>query len=139
MWLIELVFTQFCKSDMSKYGDLEVFQSPLEFEITRVDCIIFLLWQIMTDKYTIGYAINVYTFVLVFELIELLTGFCHQARDFCSENVIVAGMLTRILANIFESISEEMRIGHLHLHTHYELSLGKHAYITLTPLDPTFI
>ena len=24
---------------MSRYGYLEVFQSPLEFEITRVDCI----------------------------------------------------------------------------------------------------
>ena len=40
MWLIELVFPQFCKSDMSKYRNLEVFsESPLEFEITRVDCI----------------------------------------------------------------------------------------------------
>ena len=27
MWLIELVFPQFCKSDMSKYGYLEVFQT----------------------------------------------------------------------------------------------------------------
>ena len=32
-------FPQFCKSDMSRYGYLEVFQSPLDFEITRVDCI----------------------------------------------------------------------------------------------------
>ena len=39
MWLIELVFPQSCKSDISKYGYLEVFQSPLEFGITRVDCI----------------------------------------------------------------------------------------------------
>ena len=43
MWLIELFFPQFCKSDMSKYGYLEVFQSPLEFEITRVDCIIYTI------------------------------------------------------------------------------------------------
>ena len=35
----ELFFPQFYKSDMSRYGYLEVFQSPLEFEITRVDCI----------------------------------------------------------------------------------------------------
>ena len=38
MWLIELFFPQFCKSDMPRYGYLEVFQSPLEFEITKVDC-----------------------------------------------------------------------------------------------------
>ena len=34
-------FPQFHKSDMSKYGYLEVFHSPLNFEITRVDCISF--------------------------------------------------------------------------------------------------
>ena len=39
MWLIKLFFSQFCKSDMSRYGYLEVFQSPLEFEIKIVDCI----------------------------------------------------------------------------------------------------
>ena len=38
MWLFELFFPQFWKSDVSRYGYLEVFQSPLEFEITRVDC-----------------------------------------------------------------------------------------------------
>ena len=30
---------QFRKTDMSNNGYLEVFQSPLDFEITRVDCI----------------------------------------------------------------------------------------------------
>ena len=29
-------FSQFCKSDMSRYGYLEVFHSPLDFEITTV-------------------------------------------------------------------------------------------------------
>ena len=43
MWLFELLFPQFCKSDMSRYRYLEVFHSPLEFEITRVDCINFHL------------------------------------------------------------------------------------------------
>ena len=37
---IVFFFHQFWKSDMSRYGYLKVFQSPLEFEITRVDCII---------------------------------------------------------------------------------------------------
>ena len=34
-----LIFLKFCKSDISRYGYLEVFQSPFEFEITRVDCV----------------------------------------------------------------------------------------------------
>ena len=36
--LVVRFFSQFCKSDMSKYGYLDVFQSLLEFEITRADC-----------------------------------------------------------------------------------------------------
>ena len=48
MWLFDLFCPQFCNSDMSRYGYLEVLQSPLEFEITRVDCIhmrcYFQLW-----------------------------------------------------------------------------------------------
>ena len=32
-------FPHFCKSDMSRYGYLEVFLNPLDFEITRIDCI----------------------------------------------------------------------------------------------------
>ena len=39
MWLFDLFFPQFCKSDMSKYGYLEVFEGPLDFKITRVYCI----------------------------------------------------------------------------------------------------
>ena len=39
MWLFDLFFPQFCKSDMPKYGYLEVLQSPLDFAIKRVDCI----------------------------------------------------------------------------------------------------
>ena len=39
MWLFELFYPQFCESDMLRYRYLEVFSSPLEFEITRVDCI----------------------------------------------------------------------------------------------------
>ena len=39
IWLFVWYFPQFCTSDMSKYGYLEVFQSPFDFEITRVDCI----------------------------------------------------------------------------------------------------
>ena len=36
MWLIELVFPQFCKSDMSKYGYLEYFRESLGIrDITR--------------------------------------------------------------------------------------------------------
>ena len=35
--LSDLFFPQFCKSDMSRYGYLEVFQSRLDFEIQRVD------------------------------------------------------------------------------------------------------
>ena len=31
-------FPQFCKSDMSRYGYLEVSQSALDFKITRVNC-----------------------------------------------------------------------------------------------------
>ena len=34
MWLFDLVFPQFSKSDMSRYGYLEVYYSPLDFEIT---------------------------------------------------------------------------------------------------------
>ena len=37
MWVFDLFFPQFCKSDMSRYGDLEV-ESPLDFKITRVNC-----------------------------------------------------------------------------------------------------
>ena len=38
MWLFNLFcFPQFCKSDMSRYGNLEVFQRVPWFEITRVD------------------------------------------------------------------------------------------------------
>ena len=33
-------FPHFCKSDLSRYGYLEVFQSLLDFEITRVDCFV---------------------------------------------------------------------------------------------------
>ena len=36
MWLIELVFPQFCKSDMSKYGSRSISESPLELEVTGV-------------------------------------------------------------------------------------------------------
>ena len=39
MWLFDLFFPQFYKSDMPKYGYLEVLQSPLDYEIKRVDCI----------------------------------------------------------------------------------------------------
>ena len=36
-----ILFSQFLKSDMSKYGYLDVFlESPLEFKITRADCIL---------------------------------------------------------------------------------------------------
>ena len=38
--LFSWYFPQFCKSDISTYGYLEVFQRvPFDFEITRVDCI----------------------------------------------------------------------------------------------------
>ena len=39
MWLFNLFFFQFCKSDMSRYGYLELFQRVPWTEITRVDCI----------------------------------------------------------------------------------------------------
>ena len=43
IWLFDWYFPQFCTSDMSKYGYLEVFESVpstcFDFEITRVDCI----------------------------------------------------------------------------------------------------
>ena len=32
-------FPQFCKSDMSRYAYRKLFQSPMDFEIMRVDCI----------------------------------------------------------------------------------------------------
>ena len=32
-------FPQFCKSDMSRYAYRKLFQSPIDFEIMRVDCI----------------------------------------------------------------------------------------------------
>ena len=38
IWLFDF-FSQFYKSDRSKYGYHEVFQrGPFDFEITRVDC-----------------------------------------------------------------------------------------------------
>ena len=41
MRLFDLFFPQVCKSDMSKYGiSQNILESPLEFEITRVDCIL---------------------------------------------------------------------------------------------------
>ena len=44
IWLFSWYFPQFCKSDMSKYGYLEVFQTcPFDFEITRVNCSMFWL------------------------------------------------------------------------------------------------
>ena len=43
MWWFDLFIPKFCKSDMSRYGYLEVFQSPMDFEITKVDSIVFLL------------------------------------------------------------------------------------------------
>ena len=51
-------FPQFHKSDMSKYGYLEVFRSPLEFEITRVDCILNGLSNIFKGLYYINYKQN---------------------------------------------------------------------------------
>ena len=40
MRFFDLFFPQFCKSDMLRYGYLgSKLESPLEFEITRVDCI----------------------------------------------------------------------------------------------------
>ena len=41
MWLFDLFFPQFCKSDMSRYGYLEVFQRDLDFEVIGVNCICF--------------------------------------------------------------------------------------------------
>ena len=41
--VVRIIFSQFCKSYMSRYGYLEVFNSPLEFEITSVNCICVLL------------------------------------------------------------------------------------------------
>ena len=38
IWLFDWYFPQFCTSDMSKYGYLEVSEGPFDFEITRVDC-----------------------------------------------------------------------------------------------------
>ena len=50
IWLFNCYFPQFCKSDMSKYGYLEVFQGvPFDFEITRVDCIIMALFNILAS------------------------------------------------------------------------------------------
>ena len=41
IWLFDWYFPQLCKSDMSKYRYLEVFQrDPSTSEITRVDCIL---------------------------------------------------------------------------------------------------
>ena len=40
-WLLDLFFSQFCKSDMSRYGYFEIFQSLLDFKTTRVDCPVF--------------------------------------------------------------------------------------------------
>ena len=41
IWLFDWYFPQFCKSDMSKYGYLEVFsEGSFEFEIMRIDCIL---------------------------------------------------------------------------------------------------
>ena len=46
IWLFVWYFPQFCTSDMSKYGYLEVFQRvPFDFEITRVDCNFKLLFR----------------------------------------------------------------------------------------------
>ena len=42
---IRFIFPQFCKSDMSRYGYLEIFQSLLDFEITRVDLLFGRVWQ----------------------------------------------------------------------------------------------
>ena len=43
---INFFFPKFCKSDMSRYGYLEnISESPLEFEITRVDCIFMKLYR----------------------------------------------------------------------------------------------
>ena len=40
IWLFKLFFPQYYKSDMSKYGYLElIFEGPFDFEITSVDCI----------------------------------------------------------------------------------------------------
>ena len=42
IWLFDWYFPQFCTSDMSKYGYLEVFsEGPFDFEITRLDIITF--------------------------------------------------------------------------------------------------
>ena len=42
MWLFDLLFPQFCKSDMSRYRYLKVFRYN---EIMRVDCIFFLTFS----------------------------------------------------------------------------------------------
>ena len=39
MWLFDLFFSRFCKSDISRYGYLEVFQRVPWTLITRVDCL----------------------------------------------------------------------------------------------------
>ena len=53
-------FPHSLNSDMSRYGYLEVFQSvsPLEFEITRVDCILFFVF-FFASKYCMSTPINI--------------------------------------------------------------------------------
>ena len=60
MWLFDLFFPQFCKSDISRYGYLKVFQSPLDVEITRVDCTSFIsnkfdVFYCLKDNYIVAY------------------------------------------------------------------------------------
>ena len=41
IWLFDWYFSQYCTSDMSKYGVFRSFsEGPFDFEIKRVDCII---------------------------------------------------------------------------------------------------
>ena len=47
IWLFGWYFSQFCTSDMSKYGYLEVVsEGPFDVEIKRVDCIFHFPTQI---------------------------------------------------------------------------------------------
>ena len=45
MWLFALFFLQFCKSDMSRYGYLKVFQRIHWTEITKVDYMVAAHWR----------------------------------------------------------------------------------------------
>ena len=51
---------------MSRYGYFEVFQSPLDFEITKVDCTSTWRYDILIEQHNVGIKVRLPQFIKSF-------------------------------------------------------------------------